>query len=361
MKKSIFPFVFFCYSILTACRGNSAKIQPKYVSLTESVYSSVIIEPDSFYKAFAAARGIIDEVMVKEGDTIRKGDAVACINHDNSKLNTENAALELSLIQEQYEGKANFIESLRRELALANLKRVNDSINVERQKRLWSQQIGSKMDYEQRKLTYQTSLNKVDALEQQLTRKQEELRTTLQKAQNKLADQKNQQADFVIRSRINGKVYEILKEEGELLNEQQPIALIGSRDQFIIKMQVDEVDIVRIQQGQLIYVSLDAYDNKVFEAKVLKVVPQMSQETQTFWVEGVFVDPPQVLYSGLRGEASIIVAKKDRTLSIPLDYLLNQNQVISDRGTLQVVTGLKSMEKIEILQGVDSTTILLKP
>tara|TARA_R110002049_G_scaffold265234_2_gene441352 strand:+ start:5643 stop:6689 length:1047 start_codon:yes stop_codon:yes gene_type:complete len=347
--------------LLISCESEGEGIKPERINLIESVYSSIIIEPDSFYKVFAATGGIIDEIMVEEGEQIKKGDPVARVVDDNSILASQNAELEMNLAKQNYEGKSNLIKDLQNELAVATLKLTNDSTNFERQKRLWDQKIGSETEFEQRKLAYQTAQNNVSALRRQLKRKQDELQIAFQKSQNNYANSLNKQADFMVTSRVSGKVFELLKEEGESLGQQEPIAYIGSSGRFIIKMQVDEVDIVQVKKDQTVYVTLDAYENKVFEARVEKIIPQMNQETQTFWVEASFIDPPSVLYSGLRGEANIVIEKKENALTIPLAYLIDFNKVITKAETLTVVTGLRSLERVEILEGLDSNTTLIKP
>ena len=299
--------------------------------------------------------------MVKEGDLIQKGDVILLIVNDNSKLLSDNAALELNLASQNYDGKSNLIQDLKDNLSIAQLKLSSDSANHQRQLRLWNNKIGSKNDFEQRKLAYQASSNEVSLLKKQIQRKQDELKIILQKSKNNYTNKLNNQADFEVKSRVNGKVFEILKEEGEAISEQEPIAFIGSSNQFVLKMQVDEVDIVQIKKEQLIYVTLDAYKDQAFKAVVVQIIPQMNQETQTFWVEGIFIESPKVLYSGLRGEANIVITQKEKVLTIPLDYLVDENKVITKEETLYVKTGLKSLEKIEILDGLDSSTVILKP
>ncbi|MBR9833031.1 HlyD family efflux transporter periplasmic adaptor subunit [bacterium] len=362
MKKQQRVIVMLLVSFsIGACQAEKGEIKPSTGALVESVYSSVIIEPDSFYKVYASARGIIDEIYVKEGDSISKGDPIARIVDDNSKLLSENAELEMNLAQQNYEGQSNLIKDLENELTVARLKLINDSINFERQKRLWNQQIGSRTELEQRQLVYETSQNNVNTLHRQLDRKQDELKVSLQKSKNNYTNSLNNYKDYNVLSRVNGKVYELLKEEGELLSEQEPIGFIGSSNRFLIKMQVDEVDIVRIKKGQLVYVTLDAYDSQVFEAEVKQIIPQMNQATQTFWVEATFTNSPAVLYSGLRGEANIVISRKEKALTIPLEYLYGSNQVLTQKETLLVKTGLRSLERVEIMEGLDSNTIIFKP
>jgi multidrug efflux pump subunit AcrA (membrane-fusion protein) len=362
MKDLLGMVLLFAISLLlNACKNENQGVYPQKTTLIESVYSSIIIEPDSFYKVFASTRGIIDKIDVNEGDLIQDKDPIAHIVDDNSTLLSANAELEMNLAKQNYEGQSNQIKDLQNELSVAKLKLLNDSLNYERQQRLWNQKIGSKTDLEQRELVFETSLNNVIAIKNKLDRTKEELKTMLQKSRNNYTNSLNNSADYTVLSRMDGKIYELLKEEGEAVSEQEPIAYIGSRDRFIIKMQVDEVDIVRIKEGQLIYVTLDAYKDEVFKAEVEKIIPQMNQETQTFWVEATFKKSPAVLYSGLRGEANIVIAQKESTLTIPLEYLVGFDKVLTQNETLVVKTGLRSLERVEITGGLDSTTKIIKP
>ena len=111
----------------------------------------------------------------------------------------------------------------------------------------------------------------------------------------------------------------------------------------------------------ILLVTLDAYGGDVFEASIIKIYPQKDIKTQTFRIEGLFNQPPKALYAGLSGEANIILSEKKRTMIIPLEYLMENNKVITERGELDVIVGLKNMESVEIISGIDTATIILKP
>lgn len=70
------------------------------------------------------------------------------------------------------------------EIKSATLKMTNDSINYCRQKNLWSQQIGSKIEYNAKKLAYQLSTNSLSLLKNKYDRTREDLKTWLQLAKN---------------------------------------------------------------------------------------------------------------------------------------------------------------------------------
>lgn len=344
-----------------SCSEKQEAIYPSHQSLCESVYSSVTIEPIGFYKVYVTAPGIIDEIYKKEGDILVKGDTILTIVNDPANYQQQNAALELALVKDNYQGTSNVIQELENELKLAKLRFKNDSLNFERQKRLWDQNIGSQNDWEQRKLVFQASQNQVQTIQDQIDRKEEELKTQVLKAENNYGVNRFHNEEHVVRSKMDGKLYELVKEKGESVNGQEPLGYVGSHSDFLIKMQVDEVDIVNIREGQTAWISLDAYKKEIFESKVKRIIPKMDDKTQTFWVEAVFTNPPKVLYSGLRGEANIIIQEKDKALVIPIAYLNENNEVKTENGYQKVEIGLKSLEKVEVLEGLDSNTRILKP
>ena len=91
-----------------------------------------------------------------------------------------------------------------------------------------------------------------------------------------------------------------------------------------------------------------------------KIYPKKDERNQTFTVEAVFVSQPEILYPGLSGEANIIIAKKEKVLTIPKSYLLDDNKVKTDEGYVTVKTGLQNMDYIEILSGISKDTYIYK-
>lgn len=346
---------------LQSCGDEQEKVFPQKSELTESVYASATIQPDSLYKVYAAVGGILDRNLVEEGDLVKKGTPLLQIINNTPKLNTENAKLSLKLAQENYNGSAAVLTGLEDEIKAAKLSFHNDSINFYRQKRLWEQEIGSKVDFDNRKLAYELSRNNLNLLQSKYDRTKNELKTQVSQARNNYESAQINTKDFTVISKINGKVYELLKETGEIVSTMEPIAAVGSDSVFIIKMLVDEVDIVKLSLGQKTLITLDAYPSKVFMATVDKIYPRKDERSQTFTVEASFDDPPKILYPGLAGEGNIIIAKRKDVLTIPKDYLIDGNKVETSNGTVEVTTGLQNLDRIEIITGISEETELIKP
>ncbi|PTM07779.1 MAG: efflux transporter periplasmic adaptor subunit [Bacteroidetes bacterium] len=353
--------IFIISLVLLSCNKKEDKILPTEKTLTESVYSSVTIQPDSLYQAYAIVAGILDNNLVEEGNVVSKGQTLTQIINNTPKLNSQNAKFALDLANENYNGSAAILSSIEEEIAAAKLKYKNDSINYFRQKNLWDNSIGSKAEFDAKRLNYDLASNNLKLLRSKYNRTKNELLTTVKQAQNNYQTTLIATKDFAVKSKINGKVYALYKEPGEIVTTMEPLAAIGSATNFIIEMLVDEVDIVQIIEEQDVLINLDAYADKVFKGKVSKIYPQKDERNQTFKVEAVFENPPEVLYPGLSGEANIIIATKNKVLTIPKAYIIDDNKVKTDDGLVTITTGLQNMEFIEILSGITKDTYIYKP
>jgi multidrug efflux pump subunit AcrA (membrane-fusion protein) len=125
-------------------------------------------------------------------------------------------------------------------------------------------------------------------------------------------------------------------------------------------MLIDEVDITKIELNQVILITLDAYEKEVFEAKISKIYPTKNERTQTFKIEGVFTNRPKKLYPGLTGEANIVINTKNNVITVPNEYINENSELKTDKGLIKVVTGIKNLERIEIVSGIDSSTLIYK-
>jgi HlyD family secretion protein len=125
---------------------------------------------------------------------------------------------------------------------------------------------------------------------------------------------------------------------------------------------VDEYDIVRVQPGQDVIITMDSYKGQVLEGAVSLVDPLMNERTRTFTVEAVFKQAPPVLYPNLTAEANIVLARKERALTIPAAYVVDERYVLvgkDERREIQI--GLRDLQRVEVISGIDSTTVIAHP
>jgi multidrug efflux pump subunit AcrA (membrane-fusion protein) len=346
--------------LLTACKKKQESTSPIEEKITESVYASGIVKSKLQYQVFSTVNGIVAALLVTEGDMVKKGDPIIRITNTTAQLNVENAS-----IAADYTAQSANTEKLRElniSIEQAKVKLDNDALLQQRQRNLWAQQIGTKNELDQRELAYKTSQNNYEAAKLRYTELQKQIAFQAKQSQKSLQISKTVAADYTIKSEADGKVYNILKEKGEMVNTQTPVALVGDGNAFTLELQVDEYDITRIIPGQKILLSMDSYKGQVFDAVVVKINPAMNERSKSFTIDAAFVKQPPALYPSLTCEANIVIQTKDKVLTIPRNYLMEGDVVLlQNKEKRKVTTGLKDYQKVEILSGLTVKDIILKP
>ncbi|WP_077346749.1 efflux RND transporter periplasmic adaptor subunit [Algoriphagus sp. A40] len=352
----------FLASFLTFSCGktDSESIFPQKQSLTESVYASGLVKAKDQYEAFTMASGPIQEIFVEEGDTVKSGTAILKVFSERESLSRENAQLSQAYADQQ--ANQSRLRDLELAIDLAKSKMLNDSLLFVRQKNLWDKGIGSAVELEQRDLAFQNSKTSYQSSLLRYRDLKREIEFNSKSSSKNLAISKVMEGEFILKSNIDGVVFSILKEKGEMVSPQTPLAIIGSANEFLLELQVDEYDISKVEVGQLVMVSMDSFKEQVFEAKVVRIYPIMDSRSKSFTVEAVFTKSPPKLFPNLTLEANIVTSEKSEALVIPRNYLWNENSVINvDGDTIPVKVGLKNFQFAEILEGVTEQTELVQP
>lgn len=346
---------------LLSCQNQEKKTQPKVENITVSVYASLTIEPEGAYMLYPESSGVLDTIFFDEGDTIRGFDIIAKIKSTVSNINVSSARLNVDVAKSKLQGEYNTLDILKNEIQTLQKQKTLDSTLYEKKHRLYQKGVGTQVELDNAKLKYEMSKNQLESRQQQYELTKVELINNYKLSKNNLRQSKTNLDNFFVRTKSGGTVYAIYKNEGEIIMPQEPLAKIGSSDNFIIELQIDEVDISKVNKDLKVLIKMDAYENEVYEAKITKIYPQKNVKTQTFTVEAKFLNAPKQLYAGMSGEANIIIKQKEKALTIPIEYLSSDNTIITEDGEVEVETGLKSLDKVEILSGIDENTTLIKP
>jgi multidrug efflux pump subunit AcrA (membrane-fusion protein) len=140
---------------LFACSKKEESISPTTGSITESIYASGTVKSADQYQAFVSISGIIEEIYVQEGQEVEVGTPLLRVSNETQKFNLENAQLTANFNDlANNQGKLSEAEALA-QTAKAKLKL--DSSLFARQKTLWSQQVGTRVEFEQKELNYQSA------------------------------------------------------------------------------------------------------------------------------------------------------------------------------------------------------------
>jgi multidrug efflux pump subunit AcrA (membrane-fusion protein) len=353
-----FPISFslIAMSLISGCGNKEKTITPTIKPITESVYASATIQAAEQYTLYPAIAGKILSFDVDEGDLIAAGGLIAYLENTAATNSANNAESAVVLSKQS----AIQVQELEAQLKSAKEQSKLDSVNFQRQQNLYSKEIGSLSQLESRRLASIASKNSVIALNAKLIQVKNQLRFNQNQAQANANVATKNLGDYAVRSDIGGEVFQLLAKKGEWISPQKPLAIIGNSKDYLVVMEVDEMDIVKIKLGQTVLISMDAYDQS-FEGHVSRITPIMNPKTQSFVIEAAFNTRPETLYPGLSAEVNIVIAQKPKALLIPIGSLEKNNIVKTTDGAVTVKTGLKNLEFVEILDSLNEKSQILIP
>jgi HlyD family secretion protein len=345
--------------VLASCGHKQETIHPTVENITSSVYASGTVKSVNQYEAFTKVNGIVVSLLVKEGDEVKKGQTILKLSNQAQTLGFENAKLLANYSSS--ESNQEKLHQAENELEVAKLKMENDGSLLERQKKLWSNEIGTKNDLDQREVVYKNSIALFNASRLKLNDLKKQIDFQSKQTSKSAAISSTSMNDYVITSQINGKVYSLNKALGEMVTSQLPIAIVGDAHKFYVELQVDEYDIAKLIKGQKAMISLDSYKGQAFEAVIEKIYPLMNKNSKSFKVDAVFTTQPNNLFPNLSAQANIIIQVKEKAITIPRSYLIDNEYVyLANKEKRKVKVGLMDYEKVEILSGINTSDDLVK-
>ena len=138
---------------------------------------------------------------------------------------------------------------------------------------------------------------------------------------------------------------------------------VADVDELKFVAQVDEVDYGKIEIGQKVEISLDAFSDEVFEGTVShigKVGIKTVGGGVTIPIDVQFNANGNNMAVGLNGDVEFIVEQKESVLVVPKEYIKTINgdsiiYVLKDGRPekIKVETGLSTLVQVEILEGLE--------
>jgi multidrug resistance efflux pump len=348
----------------TGCGKKQEEVKPEMKMLTSAVYASGALVPEEEYKVLSSVDGYLVEALVKEGDTVHKGQLLFSISNDVRTAQEQGAAAFVQRTAPAVSANAPAFRELQGRIEVARIKMQQDSLQYIRYKNLYEQKATSQSNYEKYYLQYQSSLKDYQNLQQQWQQQRISANLQMQEAQNQLNIAAAQSNVGKLKSYVDGIVYDVYKKQGDLVTPSQPVALVGAGKMYA-KLLVDEDDLDKVYNGQQVLITMDAFPDKVFKAHVAKVYPLLNKVEQSFRVDAVLDEPVPVEMYGLNLEANIVVAEKKQVLAIPKAALQKGDSVTIKEGgkekRVKIQKGIEDENWIEVKSGLSkSATIILK-
>lgn len=361
MMKSMKLFSIILSSVLlVSCGRKTTETTPERKNVTETVFASGVLIPDDQYNLTSLTEGYLIQLNFEEGDTLVKDELLAVVDNKQNVINAESANQLLVIASANTKSNAPALKQAEINIDLAKQKLVQDEKQVERYKVLFESKSVSKLEYENVLLNLENSKTSLTVLQEnyKLLKQQAEQQLIVQQSQKEanLVNEKNNE----IRAVIGGKVYKQRKELGDYVRRGDVIAEIGNPDKLYALLNIDENNISKVKLKQEVIIELNIEKEKRYKGVVTEIFPAFDEKSQSFYCKVEFVDPLDFKISGTQLQVNIIIENKENVLVIPRDYL-SYGDIVTLKGgeKVQVETGFISNEWVEIIEGIDESTIIL--
>jgi len=336
------------YSVNQANKGvvtvQTAKIT-KLDSLVSQVTASGEIKPTTYTNITAQGFGRITEILVKEGDHIKKGDRL--LLQDNVQANADVRAQDASIDSSQsgvQASEASF-KATQSDLLTQQANLEKAKLDYERGQGLYKDGLIAKQDFDQRKTAYDAAVATAEASRSRMEAQKaqlQQMRSQLDQGKAVLVHTKDILSKTTYVSPINGIVSYLPVRMGEYvvpgIQNATGSFLMTLSDMSVVtsEVKVDETDIVNVKINQEAEVTIDAVPGKVFKGKVTEIGSQAvlrssglattqtttsNQEAKDFKVVVTLENPPENLRPGLSTTAKIKTAERKDVIGIPIQAL----------------------------------------
>lgn len=360
MKTSLFlPAV---VVVLFSCK-KVATTTPEVRPIVEAVYASGKVLPADDHRIYAQADGVIVAQLVTEGATVARNQPLFRIENGSQQARLAGADVALQQAQANLRGDSPVLGELETQIASLRARVADDSTNYARYQNLWRQNATARINLDRAALAYQTSRNELAAARERLRRTRNQLRVELANAQTAARVNATETGNTVVRSDVDGTVFDIFRKQGESIRRGEPLASLGGKGGFYIQLWIDEQDVARVSPGQELLVQLDLYRDRTFRAKITKLYPTLNPENQSVRADAEFVEVPPKLVANAFAEANIVISKKDATLTIPKSLVRNDSVLVQNaEGKPQKVAirkGIETTDYVEVLGGLTKDSRLM--
>ena len=300
--------------------------EPFYSSIDTKAVATGKLNPEEEIELKPQISGIVDKILVEEGDKVKKGDLIATIRVVPNEQN---------------------LVSAKSRIATAKLSYDNAKVLYTRNKSLFEKGVISQQDFENSELAFNQAK---ESLAQSQNDYQIIKRGSISGGSS---------ANTNIIAQIPGTILEIPVREGDQViqsnnfNAGTTIATIADMSLMIFEGKLDEAEVGKVQEGKEIKVILGAIRDKEFPAKLTFVAPKGIEENGAvqFTIKAdVTIDSLTNIRAGYSENAEIEIESKDSVLVIR-EALLQYNR-ITEKPFVEIMTEDNKFEKENVELGL---------
>ena len=332
--------------------------------LASVVTASGEVKPRNYINIGAEYQGQLTDILVKEGDHVRKGQMLARIDEAQSEadVNAQKAALssaeaDSSASEASVKAGEDNVAALDATVVRARSDLERYRKDFERGEQLFKDGLIPRSDFEQRQAAYDSQKASVDeALSRVVQAKTQlaQLRAQLAGTQKKIAQTQAGlvRVDDILKKHnavapIDGLVTYLPVRVGETVvpgvqnSAASTIMTIADMSIVTSEVKVDETDIVNVKLGQPAEITVDAIPNKTFTGHVIEIgntailrstgmaastSNTSSQEAKDFKVVVAMDNPPDEIRPGLSCTSKITTATRKSVVAIPIQALTTRTR-----------------------------------
>jgi len=347
-NKRFYVIIFTAVFLLTGC---GEKIEPGNVKASKkgrvkaTVVSAKLIRQPLIYESVGTVSaktvstissklmGAVKEILVREGDPVKKGDRLA--NIDDRQVNAMLRQAKAALAEAR---RAETGASAGAELASATYARYQN---------LMKDESTSPQEFDEIKSRYQQAQAGMAAAKQRVKQAEAALFSTVVSSK-----------DAVILAPYDGTIRAKMIDVGDLATPEKPLFTIETTGNYIVDLVLPEQYIQTIALNQEVIVAVSALGNKTFTGSVQEIFPAADVKSRSFLVK-VKLPADKALRSGTFARVSIPIGEAGLML-IPATAVIHSGQltgiyIVDDTQTAKfrlIRTGRTFGESIEVLSGL---------
>ena len=342
--------VLFATAFFIKSNSTSSIVYDTQTLITATIEDKIVatgkVLPEDEVNVVPQIAGIIQEILVEEGDQVSAGDLIARIKVVPNEQTLNSA-----------EGRVKSAQIVLK----------NSKTEFERNKALFSKEIISEQDFNSVTLRYNQDM-------QNLSNAKSDLQII------KLGSSGGSTiTNTNVRATVSGTILEIPVKEGDQViqantfNAGTTIATIADLDKMIFEGQVDEGEVGKLSVDMPLIITLGAIEGKEYEAKLKLISPKGTEVGGAiqFKIEGeVYLDDEYVIRAGYSANASIVSERKVDVIAIseallqydsktkkPYVEIETSNQKfkrqdvklgISDGVNAELISGVSKTDKIRV-------------
>ncbi len=316
-----------------ACGGPPAPPAPTAKAETKRIERIVVatgtIEPAKEVEVRPRIPGIVDRILVKEGEQVVAGQLLVEIERELLEAQAQEAAAELDAAR---------VELHYAQIDLARARELERSGAVSSQKH------------------------------DEARAREENGRAGVARAEAKLRTLRTQLSYARVVSPLAGRVLDIPVEEGQAVSPVTAVTggtlllSLAATNAIHLEGLVDENEVARVAIGQQARIRTEAYGERVFAGEVIEIAPvgQRNQNVTYFEVKVAVTDPgASLLRPRMSGDAEIVAETIERALVVPETALRYRGKEIfverAKGGAVEeraVKTGIIDGASVQILAGL---------